>query len=228
MQSPDGLAGEAEKCPACGKRVLVPQAGEIVAPPESVVDQTISPSAGKSPNNVPPDPPAIIHFQCGNCDEPISVEEEYAGVKYKCPNCGDSGFVSGEIGIGGWLILVAINLFMGSVVWICLLAFAVLNCYFVEGEKRSFSITWFVLYLPYICFLVYVAVIFFRQKKHTPICCIALLCAIVVLSFMEYFVPGVSGLRIFGVRGIFVCIVAAAIGIPYFKVSKRVKATFVH
>jgi len=38
----------------------------------------------------------MIHFQCETCGKRIRVEEEYAGVKSKCPSCNNALTIPGE------------------------------------------------------------------------------------------------------------------------------------
>ena len=231
MQSPDELAGCVEVCPACGKHVPVAENDGIVAPPENLVDQTKSHPAATSPNGVPPALPAPIHFQCETCRQRIRVEEKCAGLKYKCPRCGTSGTIPSEFqgqDIGGWLILPAIGLSLGLVSgWLrWFMAVWLLSSDWLGESQRKALFFMFSLDFLILCFEVYVAVIFFQKKKHAPTCIIFLLYAAVGFVILKGVTAGSAGFEL-EASAMLAPVLLAAIWIPYFKRSKRVKATFV-
>jgi len=80
-------------------------------------------------------------------------------------------------------------------------------------------------------FTVYTMIQFFKEKKDAPKIMIAFFSASIVTSFFLLLVGRLAGADAFAAatgRGLVFDIVRAGIWIPYFNVSKRVKATFVN
>jgi len=134
------------------------------------------------------------------------------------------------VGIGGWLILPAIGLILGPVVSVVGLIAAM--AFFSEitatghGDLFAFEL---VLEAGFVVFTIYVATRFFAKKSDAPSIFIALQVAGVMVSLMLLVIELGAGADEFAVesgkhlvRGV----IGAAIWIPYFMGSKRVKATF--
>ena len=137
----------------------------------------------------------------------------------------------GPQGIAGWLILPAIGLTLVPVATALLLVMAISNYEFVEamGWGTIFNIE-VVVNVALIAFTIYVAVLFFNKKRETPRMYITLILAGLGANFFFLVLGLAMGLEDYAAEvGIQIVRsgVAAAIWIPYFNVSKRVKATFI-
>ena len=135
------------------------------------------------------------------------------------------------VGIGGWLILPAIGLVLGSIIGVVALiaAFALFPDVSRAGYAGIYTFE-LVVQVWLLGYLLYVATLFFRKKKNAPSAIIKYLFvslgALVVLFVIEIG----SGAEEFAMetgKQLFRNVIAAAIWIPYFRESKRVKATFV-
>lgn len=83
----------------------------------------------------------------------------------------------------------------------------------------------------FLVFMVYVAIRFFGKKANAPGLMITLLAAGVIVSAIMLAIELNAGAEAFAVesgKGLVRGIIGSAIWIPYFSVSKRVKATFVN
>lgn len=135
-------------------------------------------------------------------------------------------------GIGGWLILPAIGLVLGPIIGVIGL-FVSLGMY--EDVARAgyggvYALELIVLF-ALLAFTIYAAIKFFGKKKDSPKIIIILYSASLVASLFLLCVELSAGAEEFAVetgKQLVRDIVAAAIWIPYFNVSKRVKATFVN
>ncbi len=134
-------------------------------------------------------------------------------------------------GIGGWLILPAIVLVLGPISWASLLVlnFASFREVAATGFGGIFALHLLVQMILFV-FLVYASIRFFGRKSDTPyvitafmITSLAASATLIVIEFGAGFgeVAG-EDLRRLGRQ-----VIAAAICIPYFRVSNRVKTTFV-
>ena len=123
-------------------------------------------------------------------------------------------------GIAGWLLLPAINLIISPLVMLVGIVSWIGALSKVTPDKTNI-VYYAILTNAFLLGLtLYVAVLFFRKKQNAPNMYILLLAASIVLSiFMvtqnEYFI-----------KNVFLAVVHACIWIPYFRMSKRVKATF--
>ena len=143
-------------------------------------------------------------------------------------------------GIGGWLILPAIGLII-ALVFGGIGLFSILGeCQDVArmgaGKFASLCIFELILYSVIWVFTIYATVRFFRKKKNAPKIMI-ILCATNLVAPLVVLGAGLSiGLSDEVMR--FVAFnageqsgkaaIAATIWIPYFKISRRVKTTFVN
>jgi len=141
--------------------------------------------------------------------------------------------------IQGWLILPAIALGVGALYGVYdLVAFSMLVSDFsmlvsdiAAVEYGGLFALGLVVRIGLLGFWIYAASNFYRTKRNAPTTIIALLIARVLveglLSVVEAF-AGAEELAIESVGEVLENVVGAVIGIPYFKVSKRVKATFIN
>lgn len=134
-------------------------------------------------------------------------------------------------GIRGWLILPAIGLILSPIIGVIGL-FALLGMYqdIVRlGYGGVYTLELIVLF-GLLVFTIYAAIKFFGKKKDAPKIMIILYSVSLVASLVLLGVELLAGPEEFAVetgKQLVRDIVAAAIWIPYFNVSKRVKATFV-
>lgn len=136
------------------------------------------------------------------------------------------------VGIGGWLILPAIGLILGPVMAAgsIISSLTLFSDVADTGHGDLFTLE-ILVQLGLLIFLIYTAVRFFGRRRNAPSVIIALLIVTVAVSAILLVVELAVGAESFAVesgKALLRGIVGAAIWIPFFKVSKRVKATFVH
>jgi hypothetical protein len=151
-------------------------------------------------------------------------------------------------GIGGWLLLPLIGLFIAPCVWgfvlvqyVALALNPQVGAVFGNPDSPHYFPGWSFFIasvttasLVLVVFTVWLLVDFFRKKRRVPKLMILLLCAGVVLSFGFHLfmlqAPPVlaSSTSSWGAKGIVQSLLAAAIWIPYFLKSERVANTFVN
>ena len=135
-------------------------------------------------------------------------------------------------GIGGWLILPVIGFAMGLIYFPAMLTVS-LSMYSKvawAGYGSIHAIEPIVL-TGLLCFMLYTATLFFRKKSSTPATFIALIIAGLVTGVLLFVIELNTEIDVFAINTVewlIKGIIKAAICIPYFRVSKRVKATFVN
>ena len=131
------------------------------------------------------------------------------------------------VGIGGWLILPAIWFVLGPILGVLGLISGL--ALFAAGYGGLYTLE-LVVKVGLLVFLVYAATRFFGKKSSAPSTIIAFLITSLVASGVLLVIELGAGAKAFALEsgkqfvGWFI---GAAICIPYFRVSKRVKATFV-
>lgn len=136
------------------------------------------------------------------------------------------------VGIGGWLILPAIGLILGSIVLVVSLiaSLAMFSRVADAGYGGLYSLE-IVVGLGFLVFYIYAATCFFGKRNNAPATIISLIIASIIASGVLIVIEMCAGAEELAVgweREIVRDIIVAAIWISYFKVSKRVKATFVN
>jgi hypothetical protein len=136
------------------------------------------------------------------------------------------------VGIRGWLVLPAIGLVLGPIVGVVSLVvgFALYSDVAVAGWGGLFAAE-MVVELGLLIFMIYAASRFFSKKRNAPMVIIALLVTGLAANGLLLLVELGVGAEDFAeetTRMLVRSIISAAIWIPYFRVSKRVKATFVN
>lgn len=127
-------------------------------------------------------------------------------------------------GIGGWLILPAIGLVFGIIIGT--IEFFTLPAYYDGLYKLEL-----IVYLALLALTIYAAIKFFGKKKNAPKIMIILYSVSLVASLFLFGVELSVGADEFAVetgKQLVRDIATAVIWIPYFSISKRVKATFVN
>jgi len=136
-------------------------------------------------------------------------------------------------GIAGWLILPALGLIVGPIIGIVGL-FMTLSVFKDISAAGFGGIVGFesLVAAGLLAYAIYAAVKFFGRKTEAPSIMIGLLTASLVSSVVILFVEFSAGAPEFfiieTVKQLFRDAIAAAIWIPYFRVSKRVEATFIY
>jgi len=136
------------------------------------------------------------------------------------------------VGIGGWLILPAIWFVLGPIIEVVnlIVAFEMYSDVARAGYGGIFRLEFF-WSLVLLVFEIYAAILFFGKKSNAPSAIIMLIIVTLVASSV-FFVNGLAaGTDVFAIetgKQLVRNIIRAAIWIPYFKVSKRVQATFVN
>ncbi len=134
-------------------------------------------------------------------------------------------------GIGGWLILPAIGLVLGPIIGVIgLIASIGLYSDVARAGYGDVYALEIIVLLGLLAFTIYAAVLFFQKKGEAPKTMILLYSISLGASAVLLGVELSSGAEMFAAetgKQLVRDIVAAAIWIPYFRVSKRVKSTFV-
>jgi len=141
-------------------------------------------------------------------------------------------------GIGGWLVFPAIGIVLGPIIMLLKL---------LNLESMKSGINWDVVEtnirdvvafeeftnIVLIIFLIYVAILFFKKNKKAPKIFISYIVTALIINVIHFII----GLELHGEmktiyliisgKSLIISIISAAIWIPYFKESLRVKATFI-
>jgi hypothetical protein len=136
------------------------------------------------------------------------------------------------VGIGGWLILPAIGLVLGLIVGVLglLACFGMYSDIAKAGYGGIYMLEILVI-IGLIGFTLYAAILFFKKKNNAPNAIITLLILSLVSSVVLLIIELGAGAEPFAIetgKQLVREIISAAIWIPYFRTSERVKATFVN
>ncbi|RZN53879.1 DUF2569 domain-containing protein [Escherichia sp. E10V10] len=163
-----------------------------------------------------------LRTTCKNCGVAVLPPDDY------CKSCADKKLM----GIGGWLYLPAISLVL---VIISSIYSFIQTWGLVQGNQEEPLRT--LLYLEVVGFAMvfllvsYTTFLFFKKKRQLPHYYIALLLSLFVFNVadiwgaVQFLHATIEPLDAWGVLK---NIIHMAIWIPYFRVSKRVKLTFVN
>ncbi len=135
------------------------------------------------------------------------------------------------VGIRGWLILPAIGLSAGPIIGIVALGYATTLFSDVaaagQGGLYAFELA---MEFALLGLMIFAAVRFFGKRSNAPKFIVGLLIVAIGIVALQLAVELSVGARDFAIESIKQLvrnIIGAAIWIPYFVVSKRVKATFI-
>ena len=136
------------------------------------------------------------------------------------------------VGIGGWLILPAIGFVLGPIIGVVALiaAFAMFSDVEAAGYGGIYTLELLV-QVGLLAFLIYAATRFFGKRSNAPSVIITLLIVSLGASVVLLIIEIGAGAEVFAIetgKQLVRDVIGAAIWIPYFRVSKRVKATFVN
>ena len=136
------------------------------------------------------------------------------------------------VGIRGWLVLPAIGFVLGPIVGVVMLVVALgLYSDVAAAGHGGLYARELLVEVGLLAFLIYAATRFFGKKRNAPSTIIALLTASLVSSGLLLVIELSEGPKVFAIESgkqLVRSVISAAIWIPYFRVSKRVKATFVN
>lgn len=162
----------------------------------------------------------MIPYKCTKCGADIQSPSELAGQSQACPGCGTT-FVVPPLHISGWLVLPAIGMIAGP--FRKLSDIGLLMAWFDYAPNDSMFDLAIVLAIAELLAMIYLAVMFFQKRAVVPNFIIAFLGYAVFSNVFGLIDPeSYSDLPRF-----LASFINAAIWIPYFIVSKRVKRTFV-
>jgi hypothetical protein len=136
------------------------------------------------------------------------------------------------VGIGGWLTLPAIGFVLGPIVRVVMfvIALGLYSDVSSAGYGGIYALELLV-ELGLLVFLIYAATRFFGKKRNAPSTIIALLITSLVSSGLLLVIELGAGAEEFAIENgkqLARSVIGAVIWIPYFRVSKRVKATFIN
>lgn len=136
------------------------------------------------------------------------------------------------IGIGGWLTFTAIGFVLGPIMGVIgiIVALGLFSQVADAGFGGIYALE-IVALIGLVAFMIYAVTRFFGKKRNAPAVIITYLLVSLGTSAVLLVIELAAGAELFAVetgKQLVREVVAAAIWIPYFRVSKRVKATFVN
>lgn len=162
-----------------------------------------------------------LPVKCANCGEKVLPPDTH------CKRCEDKNYT----GIGGWLYLPALTLTL-SVIFQFVGLFSVVNL-FLTIEEVYKGLALFeaggAIFLWLLA--VYTTVLFFRKKRQLPNYYAVLILLTTILYAIDCWIAAHfygMGLEVEDIKFFVSCAGQIIIWIPYFRVSKRVKLTFVN
>lgn len=138
------------------------------------------------------------------------------------------------VGIRGWLIVPAIGLVVGPILSVVgLIALFAMFSRFMRGDDSATLVFVLAVEIGLTLFSIYAAIRFFSKKSNAPSVIVTLLLVGIDASILEYVVltqilRSSSEIQTRILEQLVLQVPKAAIWIPYFLVSKRVKGTFVN
>lgn len=158
---------------------------------------------------------------CASCGKKVLPPDRY------CKICEDKKYT----GIGGWLYLPALTLIFGIGGQLVELVTMVTAYLHIEQEYKAFAFIEAGGSIFLWLLTVYTAVLFFRKRRQLPNYYVALILLTTILYAVDYWIAAHFyglGLDTEDIKTLVSCAGQIVIWIPYFRVSKRVKLTFVN
>jgi len=135
-------------------------------------------------------------------------------------------------GISGWLVLPAIGLVASPIILVVGLVIG--SALYSDVAATGFGglyVVEMIIESGLVIFVIYAASRFFRKKQNAPLVIIILLVSAIAANGLVLLMElglGAEDFIIVTGRMLLRSIISAAIWIPYFKISRRVKATFIN
>jgi hypothetical protein len=132
--------------------------------------------------------------------------------------------------IGGWLFFPAVGLILGGIVSVIGLVYGLSIVSKVLSKFQGVYTLHILFSIGILALLIYAAILFFGKKRNAPSIMIALMIANIAVSGLMLVIDygaDAEPLAIESGKDLLKAIVGAAIWIPYFRVSERVKRTFI-
>ena len=145
------------------------------------------------------------------------------------PSAGEDAAVVPE-NIGGWLVLPAIGLVLGVVVSVIGIFISLAVAAGLPSQYQGVFALNLLADAGLTAFLIYAAILFFGKRRNAPAVMITLMIANVVVNGLLLAIDIGADAEPFAMacgRTMVGGIISGAIWIPYFRVSERVKRTFV-
>jgi len=163
-------------------------------------------------------------MECINCDQPAISESEY------CAACEKKELSK----IGGWLWFPLVGLILGGCMYaagfVNNVQILVINHENINNTLKSLLIFEAAMMLSLVIGSIYIGSLFFRKKRTLPLCYIILLIVTIAVDLSDLWLANhflQIAINAADIKRIAQRVIQAAVWIPYFLISIRVKRTFI-
>lgn len=163
-------------------------------------------------------------MKCIKCDQPAISESDY------CAACEKKELSK----IGGWLWFPLVGLTLGGCMYAASfvknIQVLVISNESINNTIKSLIIFEAAMMLALVIGCIYIGSLFFRKKRTLPLCFIVLLIATIAVDISDLWLANYFlqiAINAADIKRIAQEVIRAAIWIPYFLISVRVKRTFI-